>query len=60
MATNFEPNECVNFAQSMKIGTHDVTKIKPSTVIIINDPKNYIFIIMSCFFTISRVLCADL
>ena len=23
MATNFEPHECVNFVQTMKIGTHE-------------------------------------
>ena len=31
MATNFEPHECVIFAQSTKIGTK---KIKPSKVLV--------------------------
>ena len=28
MATNFEPHECVNFAQSMKIVTHENIAIR--------------------------------
>ena len=30
MTTNFEPDECVIFAQSMKIGTHENKSIHSS------------------------------
>ena len=45
MATNFEPHECVIFAQSTKIGTHENkathkgSNKRPIVVSVINGPK---------------------
>ena len=49
MTTNFEPNECVNFTQSTKIGTHE-NKAIHSRVYWFDSRFSFFSLFVSCFY----------